>query len=213
MKTLKNTLRNYGRTKLTEADCPADPIVLFTTWLNEALQHEPYEANTMTLATVDGHGKPCARIVLLKEVATAGFTFFTNYESAKGRQLAINPHAALVFWWQGSERQVRVQGIVEKTSAQVSSDYFQSRSKDSKIGAHVSNQSQIIAGREELQQRFTQMQADYVDTDEIPRPAHWGGYIVKPVEIEFWQGGAHRLHDRICYKMADGQWKLYRLAP
>ncbi len=213
MNKLKTTIRNYGKKNLTEASCPSDPINLFTEWLNDAMQHEPYEPNAMTVATVDKQGFPSARILLLKDVGPEGFVFFTNYDSAKGQEIATNSRLALTFWWPATERQVRVQGIAEKTSVDVSSDYFQTRSKESKIGAHVSNQSQVIANREVLDKQFSQLQAVYTNTNEIPRPEHWGGYQIKPMKIEFWQGGPHRLHDRICYEKVENNWKIYRLAP
>lgn len=213
MTELKSTIRNYNRASLSESICPNDPITLFETWLEEALKTEQFEPNAMTLATVDQSGHPTARIVLLKDVSAAGFTFFTNYHSTKAAAIAANPFAALVFWWPVTERQVRIEGSVTKTSATTSSDYFQCRSKEAKLGAHASDQSHKLASRAVLDQRFAQLQAEYANTEEIPRPEHWGGYLVTPTKIEFWQGGLHRLHDRICYTKQNDLWSFCRLAP
>lgn len=213
MTKLKSTIRHYGKTSLTEQACPKDPIELFNQWLNEAIANEPFEPNAMTLATVDNSGQPSARIVLLKDVSELGFTFFTNYHSAKALAMADNKQVALVFWWPVSERQVRIEGSVQKTSASESSDYFAIRTRESKLGAHASPQSQIIPNRNVLDERFAELQTRYAETDDIPRPEHWGGYRVTPHKIEFWQGGLHRMHDRICYTLQNTEWSFCRLAP
>lgn len=213
MTKLKSKIRHYGKTALNESGCPNDPIVLFTAWLQEAIEKEPFEPNAMTLATVNKSGQPAARIVLLKDVSEEGFTFFTNYHSAKAKEMAENSRVALLIWWPETERQVRIEGTVHKTSAEESSDYFEMRHRDSKLGAHASPQSQIIPNRAMLDQRFAELQQTYANIEVIPRPEHWGGYRVVPEKIEFWQGGLHRLHDRICYTQKNKQWSFCRLAP
>lgn len=171
------------------------------------------ELNAMTLATASADGVPSARTVLLKDFSDEGFVFFTNYESYKGRQLAENPRASLLFFWKELERQVRIVGVVQKVSEEESDNYFRSRPVLSQIGAIVSPQSTVIESRDWLEERYNQLQQQLAP-DAIQRPAHWGGYIVKPVRIEFWQGRPSRLHDRIEYSLQeDGTWKIERLAP
>lgn len=213
MTKLKSTVRHYGKAALKESECPPDPYTLFSRWFDEALKHEPFEPNAMTLATVNPQGHPTARIVLLKDATTEGFTFYTNYKSSKAKDLTHSNHAACVFWWPVSERQVRLEGAVTQVSKAISDDYFQSRSRDSQIAAHASAQSQIISSRTELDEKFKVLKDTYAAQDHIPRPEYWGGYILKPTKIEFWQGGPHRLHDRICYEKQNGVWGIYRLAP
>ncbi|MGQ9869316.1 pyridoxamine 5'-phosphate oxidase [Leptodesmis sp.] len=202
----------YTRAQLTEADVDPDPIRQFQLWFEQALAADILEPNAMTLATATKDGIPSARIVLLKGVSDRGFVFFTNYESHKGQELAENPQAALVFLWQALERQVRIEGTVEKVSDAETVAYFHSRPRESQLGAWVSNQSQVIASREVLEQRLAELNQQY-QNQEIPRPPHWGGYCVIPHMIEFWQGRPSRLHDRLRYRLDNHHWILERLAP
>jgi pyridoxamine 5'-phosphate oxidase len=194
-------------------DLDADPIRQFRGWLDEALAAQLTEANAMTLATVGADGRPSARMVLIKGVSEAGFVFYTNYESRKGRELGATPWAALAFYWAELERQVRIEGRVERTSAADSDAYFHSRPLGSQLGAAVSQQSAVIPNRATLEARLRELEARYHD-QEVPRPAQWGGFRVVPDAIEFWQGRPNRLHDRLRYrKAADGLWVIERLSP
>lgn len=206
-------IRNEYRLNLfDENDIAASPIEQFTSWWNDALNSEIYEPNAMTLATSTGDGKPSARIVLLKGYDECGFVFFTNYQSHKGKELEENPYAALVFFWKEIERQIRIEGTVEKVSAKESDNYFFSRPEGSRIGAWASPQSEVIADRSLLDENTKRFTEEFKNS--IPRPPHWGGYRVMPQKIEFWQGGTNRLHDRIQYtKTAEGSWRAERLAP
>ena len=205
--------KNYSHKKLLEKKAEKDPFKQFGKWWKQALKAAIDEVNAMTLATASADGIPSARIVLLKDFSEKGFTFFTNYSSFKGQQLLENPKACLVFFWKELERQVRITGLVEKVSPEASSEYFQSRPADSQVGAHVSPQSRVIGSREWLDELYVQMEKE-LKGKHIERPPHWGGYIVKPVMIEFWQGRPSRLHDRLQYTLLDdGNWKMERLAP
>ena len=205
--------KTYSQKILSETGIEPNPIRQFDNWWQEAVASDIDEVNAMTLATASVDGIPSARIVLLKGFSEKGFVFFTNYNSYKGKQLMENPKACLVFFWKELERQVRITGIVEKTSARESDDYFYSRPIGSQIGASVSPQSTAIENREWLETRYTEFEKKAPDT-AIQRPHHWGGYIVKPVIIEFWQGRPSRLHDRIEYSLqGNGGWKIERLAP
>lgn len=198
---------------LDEAAAGAEPMHFFRQWFEEARNAEVHEVNAMTLATADAAGMPHARIVLLKGADDTGFTFFTNYDSDKGQQLAANPRAALVFFWPELERQVRVEGSVQKVSREDSDAYFHSRPPGSRLGAWASPQSAVIRDRAELEQREAEIAARYAGAD-IPRPEHWGGYRLIPQRIEFWQGRASRLHDRICFECdSSNAWNRFRLAP
>jgi len=203
--------REYALKELSEADVDRDPIKQFGTWFNEAMDCEIKDANAMSLATADKNGRPSCRIVLIKGFDVNGFVFFTNYQSHKGNDLDENPFAALTFYWQGLERQIRIEGAVEKISAVDSDDYFNSRPEGSKVGAWASPQSQPISNMELLdnERDFQQKYRGH----EIPRPPYWGGYIVKPEMMEFWQGRPNRMHDRIVYKKTGPNWKIERLAP
>ncbi len=212
MKSLADLRKTYARESLTESAVDPDPIIQFRTWMNEALDAELPEPNAMTVATVGADGKPSARVLLIKGVDQRGFVFFTNYESHKGRDLEANPHASLVFYWIELERQVRIDGRVEKLPEEESDGYFDSRPLDSRIGAWASNQSRELSSRLALVANAAKYAARYAMNP--PRPPHWGGYVVIPEAIEFWQGRPSRLHDRILYTcQPDGSWKIVRLAP
>ena len=204
--------KDYQLKSLSEEDVAANPFDQFAQWWDQAVKSEIDEVNAMTLATVDQHNRPSARIVLLKDFNASGFVFYTNYESDKGKQIEQNPHACLVFFWKELERQVRIEGICEQISSAESDAYFPSRPIGSRIGASVSPQSRVIADRSILSDRVAAMERQF-PTGEIPRPAHWGGYRLIPASIEFWQGRSSRLHDRIKYLREDGAWSIVRLAP
>jgi pyridoxamine 5'-phosphate oxidase len=210
--SIANLRQNYTLQALNEADVDLDPIRQFQRWLDQAIAAELPEPNAMTLATATRDGIPSARIVLLKGLDARGFAFYTNYESRKGQELADNPRAALVFLWTVLERQVRIEGQVEKVAAAETDAYFQSRPLASRLGAWASEQSRVIRDREVLEQRFAELKATYAD-ETVPRPPHWGGYRVIPHQIEFWQGRTSRLHDRLRYRLKQGNWLLERLAP
>ena len=205
--------KTYSRKKLLEKKAATEPIAQFGKWWKQALKAGIEEVNAMTLATASADGMPSARIVLLKDFDHRGFTFFTNYASFKGQQLLENPRACLVFFWKELERQVRITGLVEKLEPEASSEYFNSRPWESQVGALVSPQSQVISNREWLDDEYAE-KTKVLKGQPITRPEHWGGYRVKPVMIEFWQGRPGRLHDRLQYSLLDsGEWKLERLAP
>jgi pyridoxamine 5'-phosphate oxidase len=204
--------KDYSRASLTEADVDPDPIRQFSVWFRQALDAGIPEANAMSVATVGADGRPSSRILLIKDVDNEGFTWFTNYASRKGRELAIQPHAALLFHWVELERQVRIEGRVEKLPDAQSDAYFQSRPLKSRLGALASAQSEPVASREALEQRFAEVEAAH--GEQPARPPHWGGYRLVPDRVEFWQGRPSRLHDRILYtRGADGAWRRERLQP
>lgn len=204
---------DYKLKSLSEEDTAENAFEQFTRWWNEARNSHLHEINAMTLATSDTTGTPSARIVLLKGYDHRGFVFFTNYNSAKGNELAQNPKASLLFFWKELERQIRIDGTVEKISALESDIYFKSRPAQSRIGAWASPQSTVIENRKVIEDNFLKYEQKFGD-ENIPRPEHWGGYLVKPTKIEFWQGRSSRLHDRIQYTLqTDGKWKRERLAP
>jgi len=205
--------KDYSHKSLEETEVESNPIKQFGSWWKEALEANITEVNAMTVATSSADGMPSARIMLLKGFSEKGFVFFTNYNSFKGQQLAENPRVCLVFFWKELERQVRITGIIEKTSNAENDAYFQSRPKASQAGAITSPQSQVIESRQWLDDRYKKLTAQS-EKIAIQRPEHWGGYLVKPVIIEFWQGRPGRLHDRIQYSLLDdGNWKIERLAP
>lgn len=203
---------DYKLNGLSESDVAADPISQFQRWFDDAIEGQVYEPNGMTLATVDEHGQPSARIVLLKMIDQRGLAFFTNLESRKGQQLTNNPKAALTFWWGPLERQVRFEGTISRVSADETDAYFQSRPIGSRIGAWASPQSQSVASREVLEQSEQACQKKFEGAD-IPCPPFWGGFRLAPVRAEFWQGRSNRLHDRLCYSLAGDAWQIERLAP
>jgi pyridoxamine 5'-phosphate oxidase len=206
--------REYVLGDLADEDLTADPFDLFRVWLDEVLAADPLDPTAMTLATVDGEGRPSARVVLLKGYDEQGFVFYTSYESRKGRELASNPHAALVFFWPKLDRQVRVEGMVEKTSREESDAYFQSRPLGARLGAWASEQSAVITNRDELEERLREVTERFGD-GPVPLPDFWGGFRVRPEVLEFWQGRPSRLHDRIRYtREEEGEgWHIERLSP
>jgi pyridoxamine 5'-phosphate oxidase len=212
MSNLASIRKDYMLRSLSEEDVNKNPINQFADWWDEAIDSNIEEANAMTLATVNEQGYPSARIVLLKDFNEYGFVFFTNYESRKGKALLNNPKASVVFFWKELERQVRIEGVVEKISEEESTAYFTSRPIESKIGAWASPQSKAIESRTFLEERFKHYEQQFSNHD-IPKPPHWGGYIVKPSRIEFWQGRPGRLHDRIEYDKNNEGWTIERLAP
>lgn len=204
---------DYHLASLEKEEVGSNPIAFFEQWMLQAEHAEITEVNAMALTTVDTSGKPHARIVLLKGIEDGGFVFFTNYESHKGKEIQHNNKVALLFFWKELERQVRIEGIIEKASEAYSDQYFHSRPKGSQIGANASPQSQVIENRTILEDNVADLEKEF-ENKVIPRPENWGGYIVKPTLIEFWQGRRSRLHDRIvCEKKEDNTWKIYRLAP
>ena len=209
---IQNLRQDYRAAELSEADIDKNPIAQFAKWFKDALDAKLYEPNVMTLATADLSGKPSSRILLLKGFDEDGFVFFTNYNSKKGKDLQENPQAAMQFFWPELERQVRIEGIVTKATAEASTAYFHSRPKGSQIGASASPQSTVIPDREILEERVKELTATYLEA-EVPRPEHWGGYVLKPAHLEFWQGRPSRLHDRITYTSVNGVWTINRLAP
>ena len=205
--------REYEGHGLLESDAPDDPVELFARWFEQATEAGVYEPNAMTLATASAEREPVSRIVLLKGFDDRGFTFFTNYESDKGRHLRDNPRASLTFYWDRLHRQVRITGAAAQVSREETEAYFRSRPRGSQLGAWASAQSRVLADREALDRRYAELEARY-EGQEVPVPPHWGGYRVAPESIEFWQGRTSRLHDRLRYRRsANGPWTLERLAP
>lgn len=205
--------KEYTRDGLHETGISTNPFVQFQTWFDEAVAAQLTEPNAMTLATVDGAGRPSARIVLLKGFDEQGFVFYTNYHSRKGRNLTDNPAVALIFYWSELERQVRIEGDARPVSTEESDAYFASRPRESQLGAVASDQSRVLQSRAELEERLQHLTEKYLDLP-ISRPEHWGGYRVVPHLIEFWQGQPSRLHDRLCYRRAEeGIWVIERLSP
>jgi len=205
--------QEYTRYGLRESDLHPDPIEQFTKWFNDAVASEIVEPNILTLATASADGFASARTVLLKGYDARGFVFYTNQQSRKGRELAENPRASLVFWWDRLERQVVIQGTVTPVPDDEADDYFHSRPRGSQLGAWASRQSTVIESREVLERRLEELEKEY-EGKEIPRPEYWGGYVVKPLSIEFWQGRPNRLHDRLRYRLSDdGAWIIERLSP
>jgi pyridoxamine 5'-phosphate oxidase len=211
--TVADLRREYTRAGLNETDIDADPIHQFGVWFEQALAAQVPEPNAMTLATVGADGRPSARIVLLKGFDAAGFVFHTNYDGRKGKELAANPHAALVFFWPELERQVRIEGEVERLSGAESDAYFQGRPRGSRLSAWASRQSEPVADRATLEQEMEEIARKY-EGRNVPRPPFWGGLRLRPEAIEFWQGRPNRLHDRLRYRrVTPGEWRVERLSP
>lgn len=209
---IANIRKDYTLKSLDITDVSENPTTQFKKWFDEALNANVLEVNAMTLATVQNN-EPNARILLLKGISKKGFTFFTNYQSTKGQEIKQNNHASMVFFWKELERQVRIQGVLEKVSREESMEYFFSRPRASQIGAWVSNQSKIIESREVLENRVKELEEKFKNK-EVDYPEHWGGYLLKPTKIEFWQGRSSRLHDRVLYTCEnDNSWKIERLSP
>ncbi|MFZ4860596.1 pyridoxamine 5'-phosphate oxidase [Sphingobacterium sp. Mn56C] len=204
---------DYAKGTLLESDVDKNPFHQFKSWFDQAIDAAVVEPNAMVLATVDADGFPSSRIVLLKDIKATGFSFFTNYESKKAMDMAYSAQVSLLFFWPELQRQVRVLGTIEKLPAEDSDAYYASRPKGSRIGAWASPQSQFIPNRNFIEERFDYYAKQYAEQEDIPRPLHWGGYIVKPIYFEFWQGRSSRMHDRLVYVWEQGDWQLNRLAP
>ena len=213
-KDLSNYRKSYEKQELLESTCPENPIELFRTWfLNADASEMVDESNAMTISSIGIDGFPKSRVVLLKKFTWEGFIFYTNYNSEKGKAIAVNNNICLSFFWAGLEQQIIIKGKAEKLSENLSDGYFDSRPDGSKLGAWASNQSNVVSSRKELDENLKNFEEKF-EGKEISRPKHWGGYIIKPISIEFWQGRPNRMHDRIRYTLEeDFSWKLERLAP
>jgi len=206
--------KSYERSVLDESSVAKNPFSQFELWLEQAISSEEiYEANAMTLASTGSNGSPSARIVLLKKINEEGLVFYTNYESRKGQELISNPKAAALFHWDRLQRQVRIEGEVMKLDEEESTAYFHSRPKGSQMGAWASPQSKVIEDRSILEENLEEIKTKYIGVEKLPRPENWGGFIIRPHYWEFWQGRPSRLHDRICYRLENKEWKLFRIAP
>jgi pyridoxamine 5'-phosphate oxidase len=213
MSDLASRRADYESAGLDVADVNADPVAQWQRWYDQAAQAECVEPNAFVLSTVDLDGWPQSRYLLARGADERGFSFFTNYESAKSQQMAAEPRAAMLFSWLQLHRQVRVVGVVERLPDSESDEYYASRPRSSQIGAWSSPQSQVLPDRAALEDRVAKFEATFADVDEVPRPAYWGGWLLRPVAYEFWQGRPSRLHDRVRYAQLDGQWVIERLAP
>ncbi|MBS1949637.1 MAG: Pyridoxamine 5'-phosphate oxidase [Cytophagales bacterium] len=212
-KSIADIRKDYSKFSLDSSSIDQDPITQFTKWFDEAVRSEVTEPNAFTLSTVSEDGLPSARIVLLKGVENKKFIFYTNYQSRKGKELEKNPACALTFFWPELERQVRIEGTATREGDELSEKYFQSRPRESQIGAWASPQSTLIANRKILEERVNQMQKKFEGQEKLPKPKQWGGFEVDPFRIEFWQGRPSRLHDRLLFTKIDGLWQVHRLAP
>ena len=212
MKNIADIRTDYTKFSIDEFGLKDNPLDQFNDWFNHALKMQVSEVNAMVLSTVSPKGIPSARVLLLKGIENGGFTFFTNYNSSKGNDLAINPNACLTFFWQELEQQIRVTGRVEKIEENLSNAYFHSRPRASQISALASQQSSVVKRREDLTNEVERLEKLY-ENKEIPKPQHWGGYVLKPTSVEFWQGRSSRLHDRFLYQEVEGVWQIERLAP
>ncbi|MFZ9981130.1 MAG: pyridoxamine 5'-phosphate oxidase [Cyclobacteriaceae bacterium] len=213
MDEISKLRRDYSLMALNEGDVKSDPLNQFSIWFNEAVKAQINEPNAMHLATITVDGRPSGRMVLLKGLQPEGFTFYTNYQSNKGKELDHQPACCLTFFWPELERQIRIEGVTERLSEQVAEQYFQSRPRGSQIGAWASPQSAVIKNRKILEDRMHDLATKFGDTNPIQKPRQWGGYLVRPFLIEFWQGRSNRLHDRIRYLLAGDKWEIRRLAP
>lgn len=216
MEDLRNYLNSirydFAKQTLDERDVIANPIMQFAKWFEEAIGAQVLDPNAMTVCSATKDGKPSARILLLRNFSESGFVYYTNYTSRKGTEIAENPNCALLFFWPELERQIRIEGKVQKQTAKESDIYFKTRPRESKIGAWTSEQSKIISNREVLNKEYEKLSEKYPD-ENVPRPPYWGGYLLKPDRIEFWQGRPNRLHDRILYTKENENWKIGRLSP
>jgi pyridoxamine 5'-phosphate oxidase len=210
--SLADLRREYAHARLDEREVDPDPIIQFRGWFDDAQRAKLLEPNAMTLATATPDGVPSARVVLLKSADERGFTFFTDYRSQKGRELGLNPRAALVFYWGELERQVRIAGVVARVPREESETYFRTRPRGSRLGAWASEQSSVLSGRAPLEARLHELAVRHPD-DDVPLPPHWGGYRLRPEAIEFWQGRENRLHDRVRYLRDGDHWRIERLSP
>jgi len=211
-KNIADIRTDYTKNSISEIGLNSDPVQQFKIWFNQALDSKVIEASAMVLSTVSSEGFPSGRVLLLKGVEDSGFTFFTNYNSAKAKDMEANSNASMTFFWSELEQQVRIAGVVEKLNSVISDSYFYSRPRDSQISAVASNQSDKLENRDDLIQEVNRLEKLY-ENKKVPRPENWGGYVLKPVKVEFWQGRASRLHDRILYELIDGTWQISRLAP
>lgn len=209
---LRDIRTNYQKFELTEQSVNKDPIQQLKIWLNDAISDQKPDATAMILSTIDQAGNPESRVVLLKELIQEGLIFFTNYNSKKGRQIIDNHHVSVVFFWPEMERQIRIKGKAEKISEEESESYFKSRPLESQLGAWASPQSEVIESRQVLNDNYAYFQK-YLESNEIIKPPHWGGFIIRPVYFEFWQGRSNRLHDRIEFIQENQNWLIHRLAP
>ena len=211
-KDIADIRTNYTKSFMSNMDLCSDPVQQFNIWLDHALNSKVTEVNAMVLSTVSSEGFPSGRVLLLKNVEDSGFTFFTNYSSAKARDLEANPKASMTFFWPELEQQIRISGSIKKLDSAISDTYFNSRPRKSQISAVASSQSEPLENREKLMREVNRIEKLY-ENKEIPRPENWGGYILKPVNVEFWQGRTSRLHDRFLYELINGKWRITRLAP
>ena len=210
MKSIKDLRTDYIKSELNVEDLAEEPVTLFKKWLSQAISYSN-DANAFVLSTVNSYGFPSSRVLLLRDVTQKGFSFFTNYSSRKSQEIEVNPNVCMNFFWPEMERQVRINGSINRLSEKESDDYFNSRPYESRIGAWSSPQSQVIKSREVLEKKIKELKKKY--PNEVPRPENWGGYLIIPNEIEFWQGRASRLHDRFLYKKEVESWMINRLAP
>lgn len=208
---LKNMRSSYEQDQLLESNIDKNPFIQFTNWFEQVIKAKIIDPNAMTLATASKKGIPSARVILLKDYDKTGFTFYTNYGSKKGKELTENPNASLLFWWKEFERQIRIEGKIKKISKKESIEYFNLRPLKSRYGALASNQSEVVESREVLEKKFADLEKKFGDNP--PMPENWGGYKLVPDRFEFWQGRSDRLHDRICYKKVEYDWKIFRLQP
>lgn len=215
MTSIADIREEYTLDSLLEAQMKASPIKQFELWFGQALKSEVMEPNAMVLSTVSSEGRPSSRVVLLKDFDDSGFVFFTNYQSRKGRELDLNPVGSILFFWPELQRQIRIEGNIRRIPADQSTAYFQSRPRGNQLGAWASPQSEKVPDREFLEQKLEEMMQQFENQEQLPKPDHWGGYVLEPISMEFWQGRGSRMHDRIVYLQnpVDNTWNFHRLAP